>query len=372
MPWGDVAFSMDRRTKEEDAVLLVNAANAGLSLRAVAGMCFWAFEDEVPGCEAFTLRGTPDAGICGVAARSFVRGERVLTEKPLVHWIAKGDITPEALEARLSAEAPPVQRVFWALSQNAVHGTVKHAFGIWLTNAHPTDGSTRTELDAVAQRSSAVFAHNARLNHSCSPNLHCSWSATLGAQTLHALRDIDIGEELTISYLPTLERPRAVRRDALLSGFGFPCACCACSLSGGALRASETRRARLEVVEGEMRAASDPSRAADAMRKALAAGADVATAAGQRRLRALQQRLRAEGVALAEERLSLLEQEGAVHAARAWGALEAASRLCSMLGDREEAAKWNAKAAKCALLALGRESAEFVRYAALIRGAGGK
>ena len=83
MPWGDVAYAVDRHTKESDAVLLVAAADAGLSLRAVAGRCFWAFEDEVPGCEAFTLRRTPNAGLCGIAARGIVRGERVLTERPL-------------------------------------------------------------------------------------------------------------------------------------------------------------------------------------------------------------------------------------------------------------------------------------------------
>ena len=174
MPWGHMAIAMDRRTKEEDAVLLVAAADAGLSLRAkVDGRCYWAFsdEDKVPGCGAFTLQHTPSAGLCGIATRSFVRGECLLTERPLLHWVvAKGEeITPEGLEARLSSEGPPVQRAFWALSQNAVHGSVKHAFGIWLTNAHPTDGSNRTELDASAERSSAVFTHNARLNHSCSP-----------------------------------------------------------------------------------------------------------------------------------------------------------------------------------------------------------
>ena len=116
-----------------------------------------------------------------------------------------------------------------------------------------------------------------------------------------------------------------------------------------------------------MRAAADPSRAAEAMRAALASGVDVRTAAGQQKMRGLQGRLRAEGVKLAEERLSLLEQEGAVHAARAWGALEATSKLCSLLGGRDEAGRWNAKAAKTALLALGRDSAEFARYSALMR-----
>ena len=36
------------------------------------------------------------------------------------------------------------------------------------------------------------------------------------------------------------------------------------------------------------------------------------------------------GVTL-EERLALLEQEGAVHAARAWATHEAAAKLCTML-----------------------------------------
>jgi hypothetical protein len=270
------------------------------------------------------------------------------------------------VEARLSAQSNAVQRAFWALCQNAEHGTVKHAFGIWLSNAYPTDGSDAQS----AERSSAVFTHICRLNHSCNPNLHCSWNAALGRQTVYALCDIESGQELTVSYLPTLERPRETRRAALRRLFGFTCECPACSLSGDALAASERRRARLERLEEEMRAAADPSRAADAMRAAMASGADMRTAAGQQKLRALQGQLRRESVALIEERLSLLEQEGGVHAARAWGTLEAAAKLCTMLGDRAEAGRWNAKAAKCAMLALGRESAEFSRYAALMRGGG--
>ena len=56
-----------------------------------------------------------------------------------------------------------------------------------------------------------------------------------------------------------------------------------------------------------------------------------------------------------------------MHAARAWATLEVAAKLCMMLGDADEAKKWNAKAAKCALLALGPKSADFERYAALKR-----
>ena len=369
MPWGHEKITMNRGAMEADESLFAAADDAGLSLRAIHGKCGWAFNDIVQDCTAFALKRMPNQGLGGYATRSLARGECILTEQPLLHWkVVKGEaITHEGVEARLSAQSKDAQRAFWSLSQNAEHGTMKHAFGIWLTNAYPTDG-TSADPD---ERSSAVFTHICRLNHSCSPNLHCHWNATLGAQTVYALCDIEQGEELTVSYLPTLERPRATRRDALQANFGFTCQCVSCSLTGNALAASERRRTRLEGLEEAMRAAADPSRAADAMRAAMSSGADFRTAAGQQKLRSVQSKLRAEGMALIEERLSLLEQEGSVHAARAWGMLEGAAKLCTLLGDSVEAGRWNAKAAKCALLALGRESAEFEKYAALIRGGGG-
>lgn len=360
MPWGNVAIAMDR--PNEDSTLLAAAADAGLSLRAVHGRSLWAFtHNEVLECTAFALRTTPSQGLAGFARKKFKRGECVLQEKPLLHWkVAKDDpITHQGVEALLSTRAEAEQRAFWALSQNAAHGTVKHAFGIWLTNGYPTDGS---DIHS-AERSSAVFTHICRLNHSCSPNLHCSWNAALGQQTVHALCDIESGAELTVSYLPTLEQPRAARRAALRTVFGFECECAACSLRGDALVASERRRGQLERLDQQIRVAADPNRLAETMRSVLGPGADLSTAAGQQQLRPLQQMMRREGIGLVEERLSLLEQEGAMHVARAWATLEAAAKLCTVLGDKAEGARWNAKAATCAMLALGRESADYARLA---------
>ena len=97
---------------------------------------------------------------------------------------------------------------------------------------------------------------------------------------------------------------------------------------------SETRRDRLAVLDGFIRAATDPSRAAQAMRSALASGVDPRSASGQQTLRALQAKLRTDGLALLEERLRLLEAESPVHAARAWATLE----LCALMavGMRSE------------------------------------
>ena len=163
MPWGHMAISMDRSATEADKTLIAAAADAGLSLRAIHGRCEWSFtHSEVPDCTAFALKQMPGQGLGGFAMRSFVHGECVLAERPLLHWkVAQGDtITHEGVEALLSSQSEDVQRAFFGLCQNPDHGTVKHAFGIWLTNAYPTDGSNVHS----AERSSAVFTHICRLN----------------------------------------------------------------------------------------------------------------------------------------------------------------------------------------------------------------
>ena len=40
-----------------------------------------------------------------------------------------------------------------------------------------------------------------RINHVCDCNCHHEWNAAIGMETIHALRPIACGEELTITYL---------------------------------------------------------------------------------------------------------------------------------------------------------------------------
>ena len=105
-----------------------------------------------------------------------------------------------------------------------------------------------------------------------------------------------------------------------------------------------------------MRAAADPSRLADAMRSAMASGADFRTPAGQQRLRALQKRLRSEGIALVEERLSLLEKEGASmpHGRGARSKPRPGCVICSATPPRQVAGMLKPQSVRCSPLDASR------------------
>jgi hypothetical protein len=79
----------------------------------------------------------------------------------------------------------------------------------------------------------------------CKPlaNVHHSFNVTTGKETVHAVRQINKGEELTTSYMPTAWRTRKQRAEHLQQGWGFSCACKVCV--GPNAASSERRRERM-------------------------------------------------------------------------------------------------------------------------------
>ena len=200
------------------------ASNAGVYLRAIFGRNEWAFTStDVQASANFVCKPIVNKGIGCCAVRAISRGEMVLSETPLVHWRLRAgeSVTHRGIDTQISSLSTADQMAFWALCQNAEYGDVKSAYGIWLSNAYPTDGTNlgRRVEGALAERSSAVFCNLCRLNHDCHPNLHCAWNSMLGKQTVFALRDISEGEELTVSYLGDLEQTRAERQASLSADF---------------------------------------------------------------------------------------------------------------------------------------------------------
>ncbi|PIA17217.1 hypothetical protein COEREDRAFT_80574 [Coemansia reversa NRRL 1564] len=63
-------------------------------------------------------------------------------------------------------------------------------------------------------------------NHSCRPN--CAISFNNGCLSLRAIDNIEIGQELTISYVDTM-LPRSERRERLENVYFFTCTCSKCS-----------------------------------------------------------------------------------------------------------------------------------------------
>merc|ERR1719362_578186 len=76
--------------------------------------------------------------------------------------------------------------------------------------------------------SCAVYQACSRFNHSCEPNIGRRFDAD-GCMSLHTLRDIEAGEEMTISYLGDAELlQNTERRRWQLQPWGFRCSCPRC------------------------------------------------------------------------------------------------------------------------------------------------
>jgi hypothetical protein len=166
----------------------------------------------------------------------------------------------------------------------------KTALGIWASNSFALHDSNCFSADdeGGGSVSAAVFRTCSRLNHACVPSCYVAWEPTLRQHTLHALRALKKGDELTIAYLvpderiephhpwshtssrslswcPSIllqgdvawERSRDDRRQQLRRKYRFSCACACCSLDGAKRERSEARRARVRTLRAALRECDD-------------------------------------------------------------------------------------------------------------------
>lgn len=191
-----------------------------LTMRRKSGRTEWVLLD---GYDAFgrlpsnlLLRALPSKGLGVVAAREILCGSRLLDEAPLLDWVSVPEASSacsdngahdwEALEAAVDRLDPRSARAFWALfDKHAGHGDrPKTARGIWNSNALSTEDvlagdGKRSDGDAGATVRSAVYSLCSRFNHACAPSAFAAWSTPLQRHTIHALRDIKAGEEITLA-----------------------------------------------------------------------------------------------------------------------------------------------------------------------------
>ncbi|KAI0145065.1 hypothetical protein GGR57DRAFT_517725 [Xylariaceae sp. FL1272] len=79
-------------------------------------------------------------------------------------------------------------------------------------------------------------------------NCQKSWNKNIKGHTVHALRDIDEGEEITIYYLGS-DKGRDARNEDLKRKFAFTCSCRLCSLPSDQSKASDKRLERISELD---------------------------------------------------------------------------------------------------------------------------
>lgn len=193
------------------------------------------------------------------ATRPIARGTRIMVDRILLS-IDNKDTSVLDAAARLS---PEDRRRLLSLSMNnakkeslsylaaaawgsfpslAAIGEARDLLNVFYNNNFSLSGTSGKR---------AVFLTVARLNHSCVPNAQGNLNTALpGSQfTIHALREIADGEEITISYLHDELAIRSARQRRLQESYGFECACGICSIEDSGERHEQSQQRRLKIQE---------------------------------------------------------------------------------------------------------------------------
>lgn len=192
----------------------------------------------------YALRDVPGKGKGLVAIDKISEGTRILSEEPI---IAVPRNEPDSEQLRISicqqvdALSEHQRRAF--LSMHSIHpyrNAAEQYLGIVRTNALPieTNGSE-----------GGIFLEACRINHTCDNNAQKNWNGNIKRHTVHALRDIYKGEEITIYYLGVHEN-REARNEALQAKFGFRCLCRLCSLPPEQSQKSDRRLDEIYRLDG--------------------------------------------------------------------------------------------------------------------------
>ncbi|KAG6131484.1 hypothetical protein E4U12_003651 [Claviceps purpurea] len=186
----------------------------------------------------YVLQDVPGKGKGLVATRHIPRGTRILAEKALIS-VPKGMYSGKRDELiRQQVEALTNDQRDAFLSMRNIHpfeNLPAQCLGIIQTNALPAQEYPDTQ---------AIFLEACRINHDCQNNAVHQWNANIEQGTVHALRDIQPGEEITISYVFSL-KGRETRQKQLKDSFDFTCSCRLCSLPEDE---SEERDRKLEQI----------------------------------------------------------------------------------------------------------------------------
>ncbi|OWP01110.1 hypothetical protein B2J93_6560 [Marssonina coronariae] len=176
----------------------------------------------------------PGKGKGLIVTRDIKPGTLLLSEAPLITTdvVSHLDTAEQDLSNALGKLSLGDQDSLRALHNNFPENP-DQLCGILQSNGYP-----------MGAECGGLFPAIARINHSCLPNSVQHWNELLGKLTIHAVRPIAAGEEVTTTY--KVPGASAARKKLLKENFRFDCVCELCSLPADELRASDERITRQE------------------------------------------------------------------------------------------------------------------------------
>lgn len=219
----------------------------------------------------YVVRLIPGKGYGCFASMPLKRGVRILEERPLL-VVPKANYLSHDIQAAFDALHPAQRQAYFELHSghgqdparwpSRIHESVSAYERQRIKEQHDARVGKEATLISIFQVNcmecdggAAVFQSASRFNHSCNPNACFTWNSALQKETIHAMRDIAAGEEITLSYCDMTHDKQL--RAWELKHYGFVCDCRACTENeddeGSFAYQSAMRRFRLQELDRETR-----------------------------------------------------------------------------------------------------------------------
>jgi hypothetical protein len=156
----------------------------------------------------YEIKSTHNKGLGTFALRKFKRGDKIMVEKPVMKSVH------DNLTKNIHKE------VMKLMPQN---GNIEDKFY--------SNTISCAENSTIYNRDVGLFLNMSRINHSCVGNTNHKFIPEYGVKILVASRDIDIGEEITFSYIQANinKYVNGNRQEFLLKKWNFTCTCKCCT-----------------------------------------------------------------------------------------------------------------------------------------------
>jgi len=211
------------------------------------------------------VKSVPNKGYGCFALKSIPRGTRILADEPLIYVkeqaYYRADIERE-FEKLSAADKKLFFSLYSAHNQDPdawpkeIHETVSSRERQRIQEQQEARFSDKPTVTSIFQTNcmpkdtgAAVFPHASRFNHSCNPNATFTWNPAIGKETIHAVRDIKPGEEITLAYCDIIHSKPLRKWE--LKHYGFTCDCPACDATDPWAEKSAERRAEIGDLERE-------------------------------------------------------------------------------------------------------------------------
>ncbi|KAK5652414.1 hypothetical protein OQA88_10456 [Cercophora sp. LCS_1] len=188
----------------------------------------------------YEVKRIPNKGYGVVATATIPKDSTVMLELPVV--LKLSNLSPWNYTGLLTLMHHAAKRLP-AKDQRRLLQMATQNKGYILDDIFRTN-SFRVSLNGVAH--AGLYPEIARINHECKPNTIIRFSGQTLALEIVAYRDIQPGEEITLSYFAL--NLRYHQRVKAIKGWGFECSCPFCQADEETRRNSDRRRDDIEAI----------------------------------------------------------------------------------------------------------------------------